>query len=507
MFKMFRKNLAAAGASAVLLAVVATPYAADLQLNQTTTSVTYATEIFGADSATTNLAASGMNVTLTVVEGTGVSAGGQGRITFDLSGGADFGATVEPNHFQYVPNNRTVSVSTQRVSGGAVGENQVVFSVTVGPGSNSIEAGDRFVFTVPSIRNARVLARAGEQIRVTAATNLVINVSGDNFQTGTSGVIHNQTVVATSADGIRFAINSDAEGLDDGRIALGNRTVITSDARGQTSNNVDTSGNGVANTRGLVLARVQLRETNNDEGEQATPAGTDLVIGAQDQVIFTVTGRFNTGDTVFLDDGDNERETSELFTIEGGQAIGTITANQVTNNGVIYYVPGGQVDLLPSTFAVSGQYRFGADNYRTVTAAQMRPTQTTFTGLSEDGWALAIPNSAAATEIVNVRVTNEGSNPVTVFAQGYAENGDDLGFVELGQLTANQTNVFRTSHFETAFCSGDTTTCWEGRARFDFWSSGNISVQGFQRGNDNALRNMTSSVGLEVDAQTQQIVR
>lgn len=116
-------------------------------------------------------------------------------------------------------------------------------------------------------------------------------------------------------------------------------------------------------------------------------------------------------------------------------------------------------------------------------------TATTYFGLTQDGWTLAVPPSTSS-DIANIRMTNETALSNTVFAQGYAQDGTNLGFLEVATLVANETRVFKSTDLETVFGT------WTGRARFDFSTSRNVSVQTMIR-SGGILNNMNGSSGMD----------
>ncbi len=462
---MLKKTLMAVGVAAAAGMVAAPAFAA---LTQTaTSSVTYAEEIFGTGSDATVLT-NGADVVLTT--GAAIASGEKVNITYTLTNGATFGAAVTLADLTFTPS-ATGAVAISLLSDGAAGDTSVTFQVEV---TAALANTDAFSLNITSIKAASILADNTKTVDV-AVTIAAVTSGGVNLFPTTVATVTSGTVAASAAE-LTWTIANAV----DATIDVANRSDITTGAVAITD--------GAATLDGVKVGDL----TINDAAAAGVEAdgATNLDWDASDLFTITVVGAFNTGDQVFVS-ADTTIDTGEPLTITGSTATGTITAADVAGLDV-YYVANGTSTLAPTTFTLTVTSTFADATWAAQTGTDTATTS--YSGLSADGWAMAIPGSTSA-DIANVRVTNETATAVTLFAQGYGQDGTDLGFQELTGLAANETQVLGADDLEAVFGT------WSGRARFDFSSSGNISVETMMR-SGGILNNMTGEAGTTVDANT-----
>ncbi|MBV1905323.1 MAG: hypothetical protein KUG75_04545 [Pseudomonadales bacterium] len=463
---MFKKTIIAAGIIASSVALTMSTSAATIAQTAVGPDL-FAQELFGAGSDAVVLT-SGATVVLTTAA-TNLDAGEIADITYTLSNGA-FGATVALGDIVLSAGAATIT----KTAGGAAGDTSVTFRVEV---TTAVAAASTLTLTVTSLTSASGLADTTTPTTVTVATTIaqVATSGGGAFPTSitqTSGTLATSASELTLTTGAGVAATIDVDNRSDLNAGV---TAIDHDADGGTTPARDGVTVGTS-TIALVGAA--------QEADGSAFSFADAGAGNLDM---TVTGNFNSGDVVCIDiDAGADCDAGEIFTISGSTASLSVPLAALGAD-TVYYVANGTSTLAPTTFTYTQTTNFddatGLNDTGTTSAGV-----TSFSGLTADGWSLAVPKSTSA-DIANIRVTNETSSEVSVFAQGWSQDGTSLGFQEISTLAANETQVLNAATLEGLFGT------WSGRARFDFSTSGNVSVQTFIR-SGGILNNMNGSAGI-----------
>jgi hypothetical protein len=434
---MLKKTLLAAAVASTIAAAPA--YAA---LTQTVSGeITYAAEIFGTGSDATTLV-NGATVVLTT--GADIATGEKAQVTYTLTGGT-FGSAVDVSDFSSVFS-ASGAYTASVLSGGAIGDSAVTIEVTV---TSDLAATDTFVLAVDNLQDASGLATAGEEVTV-ATTIALITTGGVNQFPSTVATVTDEAI-ADSATNLGWTVTD------------GTNASIDINARATFAANQVVLTEGTDTVDSVEVADV----TFDDSGTAVIADGTTAIAwGADDEITLSLSGKFNSGDRVILS-GDTTIDSGEEFTIAGDTATKTIDAADLTNVEV-YYIPNGTDTLSPATFTLTATSAFDDATY--VVQTSSAGATTSYSGLTENGYALAVPPSSSS-DIANIRVLNETAADNIVFAQAYAADGTDLGFEELGTISANATQRWTATDLEGVFGT------WTGRARFEFSTSGDASVQ------------------------------
>ncbi len=475
---MFKKTLMAASVATAMFAAQGA-FAAAATVTQTATNETFAQELFGTGSDATVLTTNvGTPATVILTVGGAVDAGETADFTITLDG-AQFGAAVALTDMVFVAS-ATGDVTITKQSGGAAGDNTVTFRVQV---DSALAATDTITLNLVALKAASSLSDV--------TTPEVVNATASIVQVSTSGVNTFPTSVTIAADADKLVVDS-ADEVDlvvndgsDVEVDVDNRSDITTNAVA-----IDHDADaGTADLDGILVGDVEV--ALNAAGVQSDGTAFSVAAGEDGEgtLELSVSGTFNSGDIVFLDlNGDDVVDAGETFTISGATATLSVDLDDVDGAGAlnVYYVANGTDTLVPTTYTLTASTAYA--NSTMLTETETGSATSSYSGLTLDGYAMAIPGSASA-DIANVRVTNETSGDVSLFAQGYAQDGTDLGFKELTTLSANQTVVLNAGDFEAAFGT------WTGRARFEFSRSGDISVQTMIR-SGGILNNMTGEAGV-----------
>lgn len=463
---MFKKTLMATAVSVAALGITQGALAAVSQTSAN--SVTYATELFGTGASATVLT-NGADITLTT--DAAIDAGEAADITFTLTN-ATFGQAVTlgdvtVNGAAGGDVNGAATVTLK--SGGAVGDSSVTINVDV---TAAFDANDTVSLNVAAIQEAAALATAATKVTAVATITQTATGGGNAFPSTIGNATAGTTdLVATSADEVALTVNDGT----DAEVDVDNRSDITTNAVAITD--------GTAILDGVAVAAA----TYALNGAGVNAANGVFANVAGDTIELSLSGTLNTGDQVFIDlDGDAAIDAGESFTVDAAANSATLSLDATGTlpaADTVYYVANGTDTLAPATFTLTATSAFAEATY--ATESDNGSASTSYSGLSADGWALAVPPSTSS-DVANIRVTNETGATVSLFAQGYATDGSDLGFQEIGTISANETKRFTSSDLEAIFGT------WTGRARFDFSSSGNISVQSLVR-SGGILNNMSAT--------------
>ncbi len=464
---MFKKTIIAAGIIASSVAFTINTMAATL--SQTIVGpVVYAQELFGPGSDAVVLT-NGAAVTLTTA-GTVVDTGEISDFTFTLSNGV-LGAAVNLIT-DVVLTSGLGEISVTILAGGAAGDSSVTFRIEV---ITDLAIGDTIAFLIPTVTGASGLAD------VITPTVVSVGSSVATFATGGVGtfpttITQTGTVIASAADEVAVVAGAGT----DGTIDVDARADING---GATQIDHDADAGAVTATRdGLSLGTVMV--SLNGAGVESDGAVFSFATAGAGTLEVTATGPFNAGDTVCVDlDAGLDCDLAETCTIVGMSATCSIPLAAL--GGVIYYVANGTTELAPALYSASSSTAYTLTTNLTETVGSS--ANTTFDGLFPDSWSMVVPKSTSADQ-ANIRVTNETALPVSLFAQGWGQDGVNLGFIEITTIAPNSTVVMGAADFEALYGS------WSGRARFDFWASGNVSTQSFIR-SGGVLNNMTGSSG------------
>jgi hypothetical protein len=477
---MFKKILRIAGASALLVGSAAT-MAANAVFSLSTTTVTYASEIFGTGSDATQLQGSG-TATLTVTSGQ-VDDGAEGTLKFTLTN-ATFGNSLLPSDLAFVDagaQGDTIKITIQ--SGGQAGDGWVTFLIVTQADGNGdsavIETTDTLALTIPNLQGASALADSTKTVTIAASFTPTASSGTNDFTNGATAVVSN--IIAASADDLTL---TNGNGTND-TININSRTDLVT---GLGTIDHDNNG-GTAARDGLVVGVVTITQAGVPVDE--THAVITLV--AADKVGVTVTGNFRTNDIVFLDlNANSVVNTGEALTMNSAtQFSGSFSGAALPAAANVIYVPNKTTDLAPGSFSTTLKFTYDPTahpTYRVPSKAQAAATTITYSGLFQDGWTSAVPASTQS-DIANIRVTNETAGTVDVFSQCYGQDGTNLGFYEIiTDMPGYSTSVLSAADLEAKH------GMWTGRARCDFSVSGNVSVQTLIR-TGGVLNNMSALTG------------
>ena len=484
----------------------------NLAFDLTTTPVTFAEEIFGSGSDEVSLG--NVAVTLTVRPDTGVAVAGAGIIEYRLTGGAQFSSRqMDPNDLQFIEyDSDGALINISLASGGAPGDTGVAFRVVArdaGTDGNNeaLEASDRFVLTIPGVRNLAVLGTAtgssSESIRVEIRTSVVTSSStGQGFQRLAPLVNGMQGNIITENRLVQVANRFDlvADGGPAATISVSERDSFESGATAITLPSEDAERQGVViGTLGITVANVAAGVDGVDP--------LDLI--ADDRLRIAVAGEFNEGALVFVDlNQDDVVDPGEIVSFEEGLTLGGTTSGGMSllaGTVNVYFVTDGDVGLMPASYTVTFTLDFGSESFQDEFRTTL-PTRVTFHGVVEDGFAYGIPNCTEM-DRAHIRITNETSEEVTLFVSGLDNAGESLseGLVEVdasevreGETTLFpfETLVLYSQYIEELFGFNDgsygpglqcETDTWNGRAQLTFFSSGNITVTPLNLNSDGQL--------------------
>jgi len=468
---MFKKTIIAAGIIASSVAFTINTMAATL--DQTIVGpVVYAQELFGPGSDAVVLT-NGAAVTMTTA-GTVVDTGEISDFTFTLANGV-LGAAVDLIN-DIVLTSGAGEISVTILAGGAAGDSSVTFRIEV---ITDLAIGDTIAFNIPTITGASGLADIVTPIVVSVGSSVSTFATG-GVGTFPTTITQTGTVIASAADEVAVTAGMGT----DGTIDVDARADINT---GSTQIDHDADAGAVTATRdGLSLGTVAV--ALNAAGVESDGAAFSFATAGAGTLDVTVTGPFNAGDTVCVDlDAGADCDVAEICAIVGMTA--SCSFPLAAMGGIVYYVANGTTELAPALYSVSSAttYVLATNLSETVTSS----ANTTFDGLFPDSWSMVVPKSTSADQ-ANIRITNETALPVSLFAQGWGQDGTNLGFIEITTIAPNATIVMGAADFEALY------PAWAGRARFDFWASGNVSTQSFIR-SGGVLNNMTGSSGTSND--------
>ncbi len=465
---MFNKAIMAAGIVACSFAFAINTMAATL--SQTITGpVVYAQELFGAGSDSVVLT-NGAAVVLTTA-GTVVDTGEISDFTFTLANGVLGTAVNLISDIVLTSGAGEISVTLR--AGGAAGDSSVTFRIEV---ITDLQIGDTIAFLIPTVTGASGLADI--------LTPTVVSVSSTVATFATGGVGTFPTVIAQTGVVIASAANDHVLGV----VAAGDHTLDV-DNRPDVNSATDPldhddDGSAVTPDRdGVIVGTVSTALVG--AGVQRDGMPFNFAEDGAGTLELTVSGPFNAGATVCADiNGDFACNAGEVCPIVGTTASCSLLLFAYLPFSV-YWIPDGVTELSPATYSLTAATAFTLVTNLNDTGVSS--ASTTFDGLFPDSWSMVVPRSTSADQ-ANIRITNENALAVSLFAQGWGQDGTNLGFIEIAVIAPNSTLVLGATDFEALY------PAWSGRARFDFWASGNVSSQSFIRSNG-VLNNMSGSSG------------
>ena len=517
----------------------------------------------------------GMRVLLQVKTDSGLSHGASGTITFRLRNNAQFGyRRITDDDLFVVPSsasggNTDNTIRTTVLSGGNVGDNFVNFRVdTVNPapdGGFSLRAEDNLVFYIPGLRNLilsniEVGANAGDVsqgVGVDVST-APITVLGDgsvgNFQTS-SPITDDEAGNDIRSDRIMFHRQRyDLSMLNPGSstIDFSNRSSFLPRDSVLEVTVMEEDAEEPRQQSSAILGSIGLSERTRSREHRINAMGAlgFLPLRPADRVRISVAGDIKAGDIVFLDlnrnntvdEGEELVGGSASFALEkeeipmGGMSTSPefldvfLTRLVETSNDVyeapavrrfnIVYVPGPATGLTPTSFVTTAVLDFRSPIYQDDTATETVSLNIGTGTLSEEGFAYAVPN-CTQTERSMINITNEDIGPVSVFVQGYAQDGTELGFNEVdaseirgsgeSTIAGGETLSVQTHDLERIFGLNDgsyergsrcalneTVRTWAGRAQMTFISDGNITVLPLIINAEGAVDDLGTYSGLSV---------
>ena len=410
---MFKKSLIAAS----LLAITA---GANAATEVTSTSVEYATELFGTTSVLNN-------GTIVLTLDADVQASATADVTFTLSEGT-FAAnpTLAVDGSQGLDNTGAAGVSLKSVGNGS---NSVTYTVAV---TDALDADDTITLSLVSIADISSLSSDSAVVTVTPAienTNLVPDGFDESIvSNGETSILAADITVATSTAAIEFA----ATGVTLDGVDVSDQTQFGGGA------------DAVSATTVRLFNGVELSETgaNDEDG-----AGNALALGANDAVTYTVSGNFAEDAVVCLNEEDDCTTTViETATIADGVAtfeLDGVAAVTAATAKVIYIVD-GDATIPTGDFEIAAAVDYNASSY--VDAAyQEDPAVTTtlgFDGLNPQTNRINIITKPGAADETFIRVTNTTASESAVYITLTTQDGATTVTGELASIGANATAVY-----------------------------------------------------------------
>lgn len=440
-------------------------FADTLQLSQSGAVPTYAADLFGSTKVTIAL---DQTVVLAVPPGTGIDPNNVADVTFTLTN-AQFGAMRSLSNLAFVGFG---AVSMSHHTGGGVGESSVTYRVTV---TEKLQGASRLVFTPGNLMGLIGLATPGNEVKLYATVAPYAATTNPWPSAVVTEPPTKDSSVKLASSGIGLII-PDSAVHPVHTVALDARTALI-EAHGVDHDKDAATPDIQSLSLGALYATPQAVldiDGSTDFGFTGSARGVWNV---------AVTGTFNSGDMLCVGLGEGRCDAS--LSILGGHAVGTIPLQE--DSIYFYYVPSGDANLVPAEFVLTGTVDYALATNVVLYAPVIIVASLSFEGVDADGWSSAIPKSSSA-DMTFIRVTNETPEEVTLFGQGYGQDGEDLGFAEICTLTPHETRVIGSEELEGVFGK------WSGRARVDFMSSGDISVQTMIR-SGGILNNMTGSTG------------
>lgn len=498
-------------------------------------SVTYATEVFGADADqeldlvtdddTETMHDERTRVELVLVkpadddtttdrEENKVSDNSEVVVTITLRG-ATFGNTVQINDFELsgVDNDPAV---WEIVSGSKVGGRAGTGSVSVGikavgegldagfnnvrddSDSDNIIDADTFhdfaldtlpkvTLMIPAIEDANGLATAKAKVTVTASVDLegTSGIATEDFPTEVVGPQVMDNPMTTDVD---ESINAEtmmaAYSAPVGTIATSaNALTFATSAAGAGS--IDLPDRTVLALKAKTMQLAGLGVT-----EAETPPMTadlepfSLESGGKADIVITVTGGIRSDDQVFFDlDRDSTMDEDEALDIDDGEATGDFRLDDNKDLPArVHYVPGGD-DMSRTTFST----QFAVEFDSAAGAPKILPVVANlgYAGVNLEARAYAIPKPDIGDQ-GNVRVRCETSDMEGCHV--YLECDDQDGMTHFGDAgeIARGATLHMSSQGVADVLGVDT---WEGRLSCDVLSSDDASAQVLVRSGDSLVNN------------------
>jgi hypothetical protein len=431
-FKMLKKTLIASAIAAVSFGSMAANTA-----SQSATAVEYASELFGAGASAVELKETKVRLNVHTASGA-IAATNRADLTVTLKNGT-FASDVRPGDFT----GTDFSINSI-VSGGKVGDNTVKVEIeTSGQIGTGVTSG--LTFAVNKL-SAPSLASTATGARVTADLTLEsLNSIGANPLPNLGASDADPVEIAKSSNAATFSITG-AQTDADGLIDKDDNTKFNTTDGDWNASQITFSVAGPA-----VLA---------DGTSTATAA--ELFQGAD----VSFEGTLNDGDVVKLDDAQME--------ISGNVASYEVPDAETINNGVVNYKPAGEVNLVPSAY--TNKVKVSGKNKTTKDLNAEFVKSTSYAGQNEFATINAVP-SAAAADIMNIRLTNKSSKDSQVFFRVKNLDGTTSGTFQLLVVGGNETTVITPAMLE------EIAGTFTGRPNIEFSSAEEFEVLAVMRSN------------------------
>jgi len=403
-----------------------------------------------------------------------IGAGNTAELTYTLQDGMTFQSAISTANFTVsAPGELRWSVK----EGGAIDDTYVTYSVEA---LVDIQPFFYMYFDPSRIGNIDHLATPGETAEIIITIERTNAVGSWYYYWNSRIGYYFDTSFATSYTGYDFELLSV---LDNAYVELTDRTVLTGDdviyVDHDNDDSTDTIGSALVAQFSFNLPTGGITDA---EGLAFEPDNESSGGGI---LTFTTEGEFNTGDTLCVLLGTSD--TCVPAELSGNTA--TYTETLGTSDDIkLYYVPSGGGILSATEFTTTVELVYDSETHQTDLYDDLTVTQViSYDGVKFDGSASAIPSNTSSDRAF-IRVTNLGGSSVLLFGEAYTQSGDELGFIELDTLDAHETRVYTQADLEDLFGS------WTGRARIEFLTDGDISVQTMVR-SGGVLNNITGSTG------------
>jgi hypothetical protein len=429
-FKMLKKTLIASAIAAVSFGSMAAAPSGSVNGNP----VNFASELFGTDAAKVELKSTSVGF---AVSGDSITKDKRADMTVTLKNGT-FASDVRPADLV----GGEFSVNSI-VSGGKAGDNSIVLEIT---NVNDITSGEVTGALNIIALSAPSLADTATGARVTATLTMkAIDGSGDNTLPEIS--TNNTVEVAKSSNASAFSITAatvNGEGLID-----------------KEDNSKFSSTDGDWNA-----SQVAFSVTNSG----------DTIKGANGEPL-VVADLFSGADVKFsgpLNDGDIVKFADEAMTVAGSEATTELSNTNTLNGGVVNYAPKGDENLAPSSYTTDIVVSGAAKTTSDLTAQYV--ASTSYDGQNEFATINAVP-SAAAADIMNIRLTNKSSKDSQVFFRVKNLDGTSSGTFQLLVLGGNETTVVTPAMLE------EIAGTFTGRPNIEFSSAEEFQALAVMRSN------------------------
>ena len=449
-------------------------------------------------------------ISLTVAgTGTGgagsLGSGNSTRITYTLNG-ATFAASAGGTNLRFFEGGSLgTGISVRVVDGGARGARSVTYEVETTANIDATGATKALYFFPPNLQVSPILLNPQETNPAAQVQGVTVVASIDGSGATVTSNPFPRTVLGTGTDRSTGAmiVNPLADGeilrlapalsaslgmpgaVNEANVDIRNRTALADGL-------VVTMSNG-DRTRGLKVGELSITLTEPGSAPRTlrslarTNVGGNLDSALGGTADVTVTGPFQTGDTVIL--GENRAsDSSKAFDMAADGSAATVSVPIATMAAMnVVYVPGGTVDLRPGLFLASLALDFNDDNARDGIVGGSSG-RVKYAGITTQAYAYGVVRGGGVeSSFIRVTCLNPPASAMgmcSVFLDCAGQDGTPY-FGELDRVPMNATSVFDSGEVARAIGGGWGT----GRGRCDLMSNGSLEVQHMVRSGGTQVNN------------------